>query len=571
MVSKKAKTRGQPASLLKGMVKTAPSETRTNEPSSRWNWVKDRIHHLHISHRGNYSVERLAALEAYCRETSFMRVLGVCITFPLPALLTAIVIECIPLKDPSEGWKANYAAFIRYAVGYVAISIGGILQMRQLVPGLYLPMLKVVGIAVGAALCTTCAMVIVASQWVFPVPFGLILIVPSYTVSLLSFFLLGIGWKQLKESPGLVPQLKQQMLIILSQATLAFVYPAFSAVYYSLPELGQNFFVVLLPIIKIAMQNMTAWASTHLEEYMPGITVFSVELFNALYLSKCMQSGSMLTYLVIMGFDVVESVLAFRDMQHETDYVQQLKSKCDLSEPDDNLLHAVVALCEQPGMLTFDQGFSVRIHSPISVQVSRENSMTLERISSMYGHSRISAQGLMKNSVAPLVKDVPRSEETRSPVEAFIGTESEKLSYSQKQKLVQQALKVLFATEYHALVEYVECIIPIIYATYVVVLMQLPNAAYFPETRHMSLHHVDVMAKNILLYACLEILSFIGLHYAIKRKFGFSPAYLLSFVLENQAMEFQGRLMIWYIFVLELTLQHYGEFVALALSLLLWG
>lgn len=104
---------------------------------------------------------------------------------------------------------------------------------------------------------------------------------------------------------------------------------------------------------------------------------------------------------------------------------------------------------------------------------------------------------------------------------------------AQKRELVQQALKLLFITEYHLLVEYVECIVPIMYSIYVFVLVHSPNAAYFPETRSMTTKHVQATANSILLYAGFEVMSIICLHYAIKRKFGFSPAYLLAFVLEN--------------------------------------
>lgn len=47
---------------------------------------------------------------------------------------------------------------------------------------------------------------------------------------------------------------------------------------------------------------------------------------------------------------------------------------------------------------------------------------------------------------------------------------------------------------------------------------------------------VEKMVGNIFTYVWLEILSFIAMQYTIKWKFGFSPVYLLAFVLENQAM-----------------------------------
>lgn len=118
---------------------------------SRWKRFTQRVHRLHVGHRGDYSVERLIALEAYCRDVSFLRVLVVILMFPLPTLGMAILIECIPLKDPKEGWQINYAAFIRFFFECAAVAIGGVLQVQQLVPGINLPIVKTVLVAVGVA------------------------------------------------------------------------------------------------------------------------------------------------------------------------------------------------------------------------------------------------------------------------------------------------------------------------------------------------------------------------------------------------------------------------------------
>lgn len=556
------------------MVKTAPLPVDLPVNRFRWKRFAHRVHHLNVAHRGDYSVERLIALEAYCRKVSFLRVLGVCIVFPLPALGLAILIECIRLKDPKEGWQANYAAFIRYMIGCIAIAIGGALQIRQLVPRLDLSAVQIVFIAVGAALCTTGAMIIVSSQWVFPVPFGLVLAIPVFPISFFCFFRLGLRDKQLRVSADLGQQLKQQVIIILVQATMSIIYPAFGAVYCSLSSTSKAFFVVLLPIMKLVMQNVMVWASGHLKEYIAGITVFSVEGFNALYMSKCMQSGTLMTYLVIMTFDLLESLMAFLDMQTQANPVQKLKQPSNRLEPKQNLLQVLVELCKQPYMLCAPGDSVARIRSPISLQLSDNDTMMLEKICTMHGQNTVMKVATkhyipnlnqVKGSVAPTETDPHSLAKLKEMKNSQ--TETEKMSMAQKQKLVHQALKLLFATEYHVLVEYVECIVPMIYGVYVAVLVHLPNAAYFPETRNMTPDQVQVMANSILLYAGLEIVSFIGLHYAIKRRFGFSPVYLLAFVLENQAVEFQARIVVWLIFVLMLTLEHFGTFTGIKFQL----
>lgn len=46
-------------------------------------------------------------------------------------------------------------------------------------------------------------------------------------------------------------------------------------------------------------------------------------------------------------------------------------------------------------------------------------------------------------------------------------------------------------------------------------------------------------------------------HSVVKKKFGFSPAYVLAFVLENQAIELVARRIVWFVYILELTLVHF--------------
>lgn len=136
------------------MVKTAPLALDLPAKHSRRKQFTQQVHHFHVGLRGDYSIERLVALEAYCRKNRILSTRRLSV-FPLPALGLAILIEFIPLKDPKEGWQANYAAFIRYMIGCMAVAISGALQIRQLVPKISLPMVRIVWIALGAALCAT--------------------------------------------------------------------------------------------------------------------------------------------------------------------------------------------------------------------------------------------------------------------------------------------------------------------------------------------------------------------------------------------------------------------------------
>lgn len=145
------------------------------------------------------------------------------------------------------------------------------------------------------------------------------------------------------------------------------------------------------------------------------------------------------------------------------------------------------------------------------------------------------------------------------------------MTLSESQNQLHVPLKLLFECEYHLLVKYVECTVPMMYAIYVAIVQQLPSARYYPETHQLDAHESQAIVINLLVYAGLEMALFLLLHAVIKRRCGFSPTYLLAFVLESQLLELQGRLFLWYIFLLELSLFHFGTAIADPLLSMCWS
>jgi hypothetical protein len=67
---------------------------------------------------------------------------------PLPALVVAILIECIRLQPPMEGWGANYAFWILC----FPMAVISVLQVRQVVAPGVTPSAATVEVGVGTAL-----------------------------------------------------------------------------------------------------------------------------------------------------------------------------------------------------------------------------------------------------------------------------------------------------------------------------------------------------------------------------------------------------------------------------------
>lgn len=312
------------------------------------NSVDRASHKLYVSHRGALSVERLHALESYCRETSPLRVATVCLVLSVPPFLVSIALEFIPLANPRDGWRANYGAMVRYFCIVFFVAFGIILQSKALLPELRLSYCAVFSAAVSTATVCTGMFTAVASQWVFPIPFTFTLGATPTALAIGTFFVLAVGPRRLSKRKTLRQKVKQQSYMLLVQLVLVFVYCLFSLLYYRLPGDQKAWCVLILPIIKLVMQHLVAWVMRDCEQSQPIIVVFCIGVFNALFMSKCLQSaGSRLTYSVVISLDFFQSGMAFRRLGKTMNRINSLAATCDLGDlQHNNLLETVVQLSQ---------------------------------------------------------------------------------------------------------------------------------------------------------------------------------------------------------------------------------
>lgn len=668
-----------------------------------------------VSKRGAYSIERLQAFAEYCRTTSQFRVLGICLVTPIPALLVAIARECIPLQNPTLGWRENYGAFIRDGIMFFCTCFGVCVQTTALVPILSLSTVRVIMISVATAMCSISLRILVAEIWAYPIPFGYAWGAAPHSLFYMIFFACAVGRKQFQEKPSLLRELWNQWITVSVLVLLCFIYPAYNAVYLRLDSSHQTMFIFILPLLKIVLQNILAWSMKHIVEYMPGVTIFSVELFNSLYLAKCMQNaGSITTFAVVVSLDVVKSILTYRSMKTRALRMYQLTAR---NNRKNRILDTLMALCQDPDAVV-REGSQIRILSPITL--TRRPSLTNAEIlhslvrrqsfdwtpcepsqgavlessgafkstcnhvdnarnlsswqfqlpgqdaamfieSNLIESMQINTPGApsdahiqstdntgptetkqqslftaehIGNKVYPSIKTMDESNaldistsqcstffqpriysavttnhnlpkgiskldmalkktsrtasslNTVHPARQFIrsskvqpfkcrfgktipmsrkckqspmpSTNISAFTTCEKHEILDQSLKLLFQCEYHALARYVEVTTPMLYCVYVGVLANLPSRSYYPEMRHMTVTGLDQMVLKIFTFASFEIVAFAALHFSTKWRFGFSPVYLLAFVLENRAIEFQARLLVWFSYILEFTLVHNG-------------
>lgn len=122
-------------------------------------------------------------------------------------------------------------------------------------------------------------------------------------------------------------------------------------------------------------------------------------------------------------------------------------------------------------------------------------------------------------------------------------------------KLVLQGLSLLFHCEYMALVEYAECIVPMIFVIFKSILEQLPNIVYYPGGAGNWSKNV---AMGILAFAAMVLGLLFILDVFIQRKFAFSPLYMLAFALETEVYPTQAILFANTLNVLQYELFHLG-------------
>lgn len=190
---------------------------------------------------------------------------------------------------------------------------------------------QAIGIAFVSAICYTGMGVLLAAAWKYPAPFGLVLMVSPFVTIIMSWFLICIGAQALKTNKKLQKQLIGHTIAQSAQTLLVVAYPTFNAIFLQLDSVQQAIFTFVLPVIKFSAKQITARVSAHIQDFLGVTIVFSVDVFNVLYVAICMQTArSLLTTVLLMSFDTLHNILALRAIYHHT---KTSKTDSELGHP----------------------------------------------------------------------------------------------------------------------------------------------------------------------------------------------------------------------------------------------
>lgn len=460
----------------------------------------------------------------YTDSTPWLHVLCVCLLAFSPAFAVTILIELLPLRPPSDGWKANWVFWLRIYLSCGLVSFGSAVQFILLIPACGLSLKHAFYICLGASLGYLIPNLVLAQIWRFPIPFALAIVAPSWYASLYICTFLAIGIKRLRQNPEVIKQAKAAIPILLAQSLLVLVYPVYNAIFLRLRGTDQILFILLLPVIKYIMNLLIG----RLCDEVPAakaIGMVSVKLFEALYMFKCMGSaGSLVSGIVLITLDLVQNMYHFRKLHNRVWKMRQHLAKRSV-----------------------DVGYKAVIHNSMSRAASRSYSIV---------HLRgIDTSVLKKNRITPSppsgTRALPPSIGLRAPVSAW----GEENSLAQ---LDEEVRELLLESERIILVEYIEAAVPMFYAFYLVILFHLPNAKYYPETEHLDIIKLTRTVCNIAAYAALEFASLLYVHLFLRWKLNISALHMLAHVLERDNAILQSVFMSWVIVVLQWTVKHGG-------------
>ncbi|ETN20914.1 hypothetical protein PPTG_21029 [Phytophthora nicotianae INRA-310] len=422
------------------------------------------------------------------------------------------------------------------------LGIAGNSQVAAFVPGLDFTISKRITIALGVSMCYLGTCLLAASLIGFPVPlmmqFGVIPI--SILTPLITRIILGPALVA-KDSPFKKPSDTFHRFFF-AHMTLIGVYPLCKVLYNHVPLAYRSIVVIALPIWKFAAKSFVVQSSRQLEDYMPELVAFSVDFSErSLYVGQ-----SLLEFREV--YSNAKAVLELLEDRHSSqEHLPRTKSRRLSRLENTELLTMIVSFTRNPRAYNVKWLDGARLWSCLPHPITQEQLGHLQMLEA----SGVYVQGSKDfGSKRPNPKNQPRFSQRvsvapvpASPILAFEpslkttcikDTQDFNARRTDRPKeLALQGLQLLFHCEYLALVEYVECVVPLVFATYRLILRQLPNAIYYPnDDENWSVASV----VNLLVFAMLE----------------------LAFVLETQMCPVQVHLFVALIILLQYELFHLG-------------
>jgi hypothetical protein len=497
--------------------------------------------------RGRVSIERLLALQDYTQRTSTTRATIVCVLTPIPALLVAATIECLPLAPPSLGWHEQGFFWVRLFLMTMVMALVSSTSVKQIAGrALEVNFSQMVVFSVLSSTLYVGAFVGLAAVWAFPVPFLFVLGgTPLLLCEILAAFAVVNVRAVVAKMQGLQKRMEGMYSLSSAVGMLYWIYPLYSVAFEYAGPKYQVAMLLVLPIVKAQWKQYVCRRQAGVEDLVPTIMMFTVDLFNSMYLATCMQlSRSPLVTAAIIVLDVVLGIVRVRRVHlRMAALLATIKTEKGKQGPGEwELLKWFLDRVQDDSVARLNGGLLATAHV---------------RGNGLEHHLCESSSGILRALDAAKQNRVEPNQRGRT-----LST-----SAASDDTALNQTLEFLFHCEFMVLTEYIECAIPMLYAVYLPFLYCLPNAAYYGHVHALSIDGLRYAELNIFVYWLFQLGSLVAVIMWLRRHFGLSVLHVLAFVLEVQVVYVQANVIFQIMVALHFTLAHLGTTAELGLSL----
>ena len=282
---------------------------------------------------GDYSPIQTKYLYSYINgQTNVLKSIWTCIWTPLPPLFLVILLNQIPLQDSKLGPDPNFLLAHHLEVMFAVMII--VSQLHWIIPEFKIGFRKGLWII----LCYTIShfimfMFIVQTFMIFPIPFMIQLgsaVGLPVTIFWIYFFIKNPfvkSWQTYNDTKDAKARIINLAKTIITQTVIILVYALFGTVFFFFQGNAQTALTLMLPMFKIGFKYLTTiFTEEFAQDVAPITSVFTSELFNAIYVSICLQQskGSYLTIGMIICIDIGQNYFYVRKFQRLSTGVDEL-------------------------------------------------------------------------------------------------------------------------------------------------------------------------------------------------------------------------------------------------------
>lgn len=229
------------------------------------------------------------------------------------------------------------------------------------------------------------------------------------------------------------------------------LYTGFSSLSFSV----QIKFIVLLPVIKLVEKNLLSKVLGDRNDIKPELVIFSVKVFNALFVSCCMQSSTSFdTNLAIMGLDFLQACVSLHDLNTLLVDVNALAVKIQMKKGT-----AVATAIE----MSAPSATALRNLDRVSTSFNWSWSMSLRglgQVAPMVGVVNIISPQEQLSFKSYKIQELGSS----SPPPGLAATaNTAALSAHERLEFQNKTLQIMFLIKFVLLVKFTEIMIPVVY------------------------------------------------------------------------------------------------------------